>query len=113
MYNNIEYLKEHAIEVNCLQRERMDYLLTVENVHRKLELLEKVSITVNQMHINIEDPDWEVMYLNIFGAPYELTDKTLNKHLQEYDTIIGRNQGHYTAHPEVENGIRHWQMLLF
>ena len=33
----------------------MDNLLTVETPHRKLELLEKGSITVNQMRNNLED----------------------------------------------------------
>ena len=43
-----------------MQREGMDYLLTVENPHHKLELLEKGSITMNQMCINIETFDWRV-----------------------------------------------------
>ena len=59
----IVYLKEHEIEVNCLQRQGMDYLLTVENPQRKLELLQKGSIIVNQMRINIEDPDWKLTYI--------------------------------------------------
>ena len=108
----IVYLKEHEIEVNCLQRQGMDYLLTVENPHRKLELLQKGFIIVNQMRINIEDPDWKLTYINVFGAPYELPDETLTELFRAYGTVIGSNRGHYAAHPNVENGIRHWRMLL-
>ena len=56
----ILHLKEHEIEVSCLQREGIDYLLTVENPQSKLELLGKGYITVSQKRINIEDPDWKV-----------------------------------------------------
>ena len=108
----ILHLKEHEIEVSCLQREVIDYLLTVENPQSKLELLGKGYITVSQKRINIENPDWKVTYVNIFGAPYELPDETLNEHLQEYGTIVGRSRSHYGAHPEVENSIRHWRILL-
>ena len=66
----IVYLKEWEIEVKCLQKEGMDYLLTIENPRHKLELLENGSITVSQKQINIEDPDWKITYSNLFGAPY-------------------------------------------
>ena len=108
----IVHLKEHEIEVSCLQRQGMDYLLTVENPHRTLELLQNGFIIVNQMRINIEDPDWKLTYINVFGAPYEHPDETLTELLQAYGTVIGSNRGHYAAHQEVENGIRHWRMLL-
>ena len=108
----IVHLKEQEIEAHCLQRQGMDYLLTVENPHRKLELLQKGFMVVNQMRINIEDPDWKLTYVNVFGAPYELLDETVTELFQAYGTVIGSNRGHYAAHPEVENGIRHWRMLL-
>ena len=90
----------------------MDYLLTVENPHHKLELLQKGFIMVNQMRINIEDPDWKLTYINVFGAPYELPDETLTELFRAYGTVLGSNRGHYAAHPDVENGIRHWRMLF-
>ena len=64
------------------------------------------------MRINIEDPDWKLTYINVFGAPFELPDETLTELFQAYGTVIGSNRGHYAAHPNVENGIRHWRMLL-
>ena len=50
--------------------------------------------------------------MNIFGAPYELSDHMIADHLRTFGLIIGKHWGHFVTHPEVENGIRHWQMLL-
>ena len=101
----IVHLKEHEIEANCLQRQGMDYLLTVENPHRKLELLQNGFMVVNQMRINIEDPDWKLTYVNVFGAPYELPDETLTELFRAYRTFIGSNRGHYAAHPALADAV--------
>ena len=109
----IAHLKECRVEVKCLQREGLDYLLTVEDPHHKSVLLEKGSIIVNQKCINMEDPDYKTTHINIFGALYELLDEIIKEQLQEFGDIVGKHQGRYAAHPEVENGIHHWWMLLY
>ena len=106
----ISYLKENQIAVKGLQREGQDHLLMVEHLHHKVALLEKGYITVNQKKIIIEDLDCKITYVNIFGAP--LSDEILTEHLQVYGNIVGKRQGHYMTHLEVENSIHHWWMLL-
>ena len=74
--------------------------------------MEKGFIMVNKKRIIIEGHDYEITHVNIFGASYELPDETLIEDLQVYGTIVSKCRGHYLNHPEVENGIRHWWMLL-
>ena len=108
----IEYLHKQNIAIKSLQRENRDYLLTLEHLHHQTNLLAKGFITVIGHRILVEDPDYNMTSVNIFGVPYELADEVIVEHLQVYGQIVSKRQGHYVTHPEVENGIRHWRMLL-
>ena len=67
---------------------------------------------VDKQKIFIQDPDHKMSYVNIFGAPYELADEVIVDHLQTHEQIVSKRRGHYVSHLEVENGNRHWRMLL-
>ena len=109
----IDYLQQQQkMQTKCLQRDNRDFLLTLEHFHQKTSLLAKGFIVVEKQQIFIEDPDWKISFINIFGAPCELSDEVIVEHLQTYGQIVSRRRGHYVSHLEVENGIRHWQMLL-
>ena len=109
----IEYFQKQIMPIKCLQRDNKDYLLTLEHLHHKTTLLAKDKIiTVDKHNILIEDPDRKVTFVNIFGAPYELADEVIVEHLQVFGQIVNKRRGHYMTHPEVENGICRWRMLL-
>ena len=67
---------------------------------------------VGEKKVLVEDPDQKITFVNIFRAPYELSDDVIADHLRTFGSIIGKPWGHFVTHPEVKNGIRHWQMLL-
>ena len=109
----IDYLQQQQkMQTKCLQRDNRDFLLTLEHLHHKASLLAKGFIVVEKQKIFIEDPDRKMSFVNIFGAPYELSNEVIVEHLQTYGQIVSRRRGPYVSHPEVENGIRHWRMLL-
>ena len=109
----IDYLQQQQkMQTKCLQRDNRDFLLTLEHLHHKTSLLVKGFIMVEKQKIFIEDPDRKMSFVNIFGAPYELSDEVIVEHLQTYGQIVSWRRGHYVSHPEVENGICHWRMLL-
>ena len=108
----IDSLKQQHMEVKCLQRDNRDHLLTLAHLHQKTFLLEKGYLMVGEKKVLVEDPDRKITFVNIFGAPYELSDDVIVDHLRTFGSIIGKHLGHFVTHPEVENGIRHWRMLL-
>ena len=52
----IEDFQQQVMPIKCLQRDNKDYLLTLEHLHHKTNLLVKGFITIDKHKILIEDP---------------------------------------------------------
>ena len=106
-------VKNQGVDSLCLQRQPTgDYLLTLAHPEQKQKVLFQGTIYHKNVAYWFDDPDKRVTFVNIFGAPFELSDVVLQAHLRKYGTILAARRGKYHSHTEVENGIRHLRMIL-
>ena len=106
-------VKNQGVDSLCLQRQSTgDYLLTFANPMQKQRLLFLGTIYRQNTAYWIDDPDRKVTFVNVFGAPFELSNVVLQAHLRKYRTILSARRGKYHSHSDVENGIRHVRMIL-
>ena len=82
-------IKNQGVDSLCLQRQSMgNYLLTLAHPEQKQKLLFLATIYYKDIAYWIDDPECKVTFVNIFGAPYELSDVVLQAHLRKYRTIL-------------------------
>ena len=106
-------VKNQGLDFLCLQRQPTgDYLLTLAHPEQKQKLLFQGTIDHKNVAYWFDDPDKKVTFVNIFGAPFELSDVVLQAQLRKYGTLLAARHGKYQSHPEVENGTYHVRMIL-
>ena len=102
-------------DYNACSVQRSDestYLCSFASSKIKEELLRLGSIKANDMTLFFNDADHKFSFVTVFNAPYELENYIIEKNLEKYGRIISSRYGHIPGHPEVQNGLRHFRMVL-
>ncbi len=78
----------------------------------KAELLRMGTLRTENMNLFFSDADVTLTYVTVFNSPYQLENFALEKHLEKYGNIVSSMYGHLQGHPEVQNGLRHFRMVM-
>lgn len=98
--------------VLCLQRRPSgDILLTFTNEAVKRKFVSCVSIRFDNSTSVINDDDMPLTFLNIYDAPYELSDEALSLRLEKYCIVHSTRRGKL-GKSHVNNGIRHYRVQI-
>ena len=113
VFKALEKMKYPPKAIRCLQRKPSgDMLITFANPDLKEEFIAKNVIRVNNRPFVVNDDDRYLVYLNIYDAPYELSDTAIIRRLQPYCEVISARRGKYANQPDVFNGMRHYRVRI-
>lgn len=105
----LEILRESVL---CLQRHPSeDMVITFMNEHVKKKFVSNVVIHFRESLSVINDEDMPLTFLNIYNAPYELSDEALTFCLRKYCIVHSTRRGKF-ARSHVNNGIRHFLVQI-
>eukprot|EP00794_Sanderia_malayensis_P011467 gene11467-12662_t len=108
----LDVLSARGFKTRCIQQtQNRDYLVTLDSVASKKNLVELGSLTVNNAMLNLTDPSVRTTFISIYYAPFEMHMDALRLRLSEYGEVIGlrRNKVQGT---DTYNGLVTAQLLL-
>ncbi len=99
-------------EVKCVQSvNEKTWCVTVVNAHAA-EKLQREDVVINKKLVAVTPAGRKITFVNVFGAPQELSDAAVTSKLSFFGSILSHRRGHWQSHPEWENGVRHYRMEL-
>eukprot|EP00794_Sanderia_malayensis_P001188 gene1188-559_t len=108
----LDVLSARGFKTRCIQQtQNRDYLVTLDSVASKKNIVELGSLTVNGVMLNLTDPSVRTTFISIYYAPFEMHMDALRLRLSEYGEVIGlrRNKVQGT---DTYNGLVTAQLLL-
>ena len=91
--------------VRCLQRKPSgDMLISFATSDVKRDFVRRNVMQIGTRHYAINDGDNRLTYLNIYDAPYELTDSAIAHRLEPFCEVVHMRRGRFSAN-HVFNGI--------
>ena len=98
--------------VGCLQRKPSgDMLISFATSDVKRDFVRRNVMQIGTRHYAINDGDNRLTYLNIYDAPYELTDSAIAHRLEPFCEVVHMRRGRFSAN-HVFNGNRHYRVRI-
>lgn len=112
VFDKLKQLDIPRESVLCLQRRPSgDMVITFTNEHVKKKFVSNVVIRFRESLSVINDEDMPLTFLNVYDAPYELSDEALTFRLRQYCIVHSTRRGKL-ARSHVNNGIRHFRVQI-
>lgn len=112
VFDKLSALEILRKSVLCLQRRHSgDMVITFTNEHVKKKFVSNVVIHFRESLSVINDEDMPLTFLNIYDAPYELSDEALTFRLRKYCIVHSTRCGKF-ARSYVNNGIHHFRVQI-
>ena len=99
--------------IRCLQRRPAGGMLTTfATPALKERFVSNIALPYQNRNYAINDDGRPLVYLNIYGSPYELPDTAIINKLQPFCEVVSTRRGKFTTQPDVFNGMRHYRVRI-
>ena len=100
--------------VRCLQRNPAGFVqITFSTPEHRESFLQKSSFIVRKSHCVAHPAGKVIIFVNIFDAPYELSDNAIVHRLKKYGIVHSQRRGKVQGYFDIYNGTRTYGMTLF